>query len=131
MFPARRFAAPGTALSLAAGASIFLLFSAASAQAQGACEDAAGLAVMPSPVAPWKGAPLRVIFAAEKPLKGELSLIAPDGSVAVKSAERHGGPPYFWYAEVASPAAGTWHAQLAREAASAMTLADASWATRK
>jgi hypothetical protein len=119
LFPARRFAAPGTALSLAAGASIFLLFSAASAQAQGTCEDAAGLAVMPSPVAPWKGAPLRVIFAAEKPLKGELSLIAPDGSVAAKSAERHSGPPYFWYAEVASPAAGTWHAQLAREAASA------------
>jgi hypothetical protein len=74
---------------------------------------------MPSPLAPWKGAPLRVIFAAEKPLKGEFSLIAPDGSVAAKSAERHGGPPYFWYAEVASPAAGTWHAQLAREAAPA------------
>jgi hypothetical protein len=29
--------------------------------------------------------PLRVIFAAEKPLEGELSLIAPDGSVAAKS----------------------------------------------
>ena len=25
-------------------------------------------------------------------------------------AERHGGPPYFWFAEVASPAAGTWQA---------------------
>ena len=34
---------------------------------------------MPSPLAPWKGAPLRVLFAAEKPLEGELSLIAPDG----------------------------------------------------
>jgi hypothetical protein len=72
-----------------------------------------------SPLAPWKGAPLRVIFAAEKPLEGELSLIAPDGSVAAKSRERHGGPPYFWFAEVAAPAAGTWHAKLTRERASA------------
>ena len=66
-------------------------------------------------MAPWKGAPLRVIVADEKPLDGEFSLIAPDGSVAAKSRERHGGPPYFWFAEVASPAAGTWHAKLARD----------------
>jgi hypothetical protein len=58
---------------------------------------------------------LRVIVAAEKPLAGELSLIAPDGSVAAKSRERHGGPPYFWFAEVASPGAGTWHVNLARD----------------
>jgi hypothetical protein len=62
---------------------------------------------------------LRIIFAAEKPLEGELSLIAPDGSVAAQSRERHGGPPYFWFAEVASPAAGTWQAKLARERAPA------------
>ena len=85
----------------------------------GSCEDAAELAVLPSPIAPWKGAPLRVLFAAEKPLEGELSLIAPDGSVAAKSRDRHGGPPYFWFAEVASPAAGTWHATLARDRAPA------------
>ena len=54
------------------------------------------------------------MFAAEKPLDGELSLIAPDGSVAAKSSERRGGPPYFWIAEVATPAAGTWHAKLTR-----------------
>ena len=113
LFPARQFAAAATASLLIAGAFFVCLFSAVDAQAQGSigtCEDAAELAVLPSPVAPWKGAPLRVIFAAEKPLEGELSLIAPDGSVAAKSRERHGGPPYFWFAEVASPAAGTWHA---------------------
>ena len=55
-----------------------------------------------------------MIFAAEKPSAGELSLIAPNGSVAAKSRDRHGGPPYFWYAEVASPAAGTWQAKLER-----------------
>jgi len=58
-------------------------------------------------------------FAAEKPLAGEFSLIAPDGSVAAKSRERHGGPPYFWFAEVASPAVGTWHATLTRDQAPA------------
>jgi hypothetical protein len=73
------------------------------------------LAVLASPLAPWKGAPLRVIVAIEKPFEGELLLIAPNGSVAAKSSERLGGPPYFWYAEVASPAAGMWHAQLTRE----------------
>jgi hypothetical protein len=105
-----------------AGACFVLLFSAHDTRAEdqvGTCEDAAELAVLSSPLAPWKGAPLRVVFAAEKPLEGELSLIAPDGKVAAKSGERHGGPPYFWFAEVAAPAAGTWHAKLARERAPA------------
>jgi hypothetical protein len=108
-------------LLLTAGALFVLALSAADsrAAAPGSCEDAAELAVLPSPIAPWKGAPLRVVFAAEKPLEGELSLIAPDGSVAAKSHERRGGPPYFWYAEVGTPAAGTWHARLARERAPA------------
>jgi len=107
-----------TALLLVAGAFFVLFFTAVDARAQapiGSCEDAAEVAVLPSPVAPWKGAPLRVVFAAEKPLAGELSLIAPDGKVAVKSRERHGGPPYSWFVEVASPAAGTWHATLTRD----------------
>jgi hypothetical protein len=107
---------------LIAGACFVVLGSVVDAQAQnpsGTCEDAAELAVLPSPVAPWKGAPLRVVFAAEKPLEGEFSLVAPDGSVAAKSGERHGGPPYFWFAEVAKPAAGKWRATLARAGASA------------
>ena len=114
----RPFAAAVTASLLIAGAFFAFLFSVADVRAQGPsalCEDAAELAVLPSPIAPWKGAPLRVVFAAEKPLEGELSLIAPDGSVAAKSRERHGGPPYFWFAEVAAPAAGTWQVKLARE----------------
>jgi hypothetical protein len=109
-------------LLLIAGAFIVFLFSAVDARAKaplGPCEDAAELAVLSSPIAPWKGAPLRVVFAAEKPLDGELSLIAPNGSVAAKSSERHGGPPYFWYAEVAAPVVGTWRATLARDGAPA------------
>jgi len=75
--------------------------------------------VLSSPLAPWKGAPLRVILTTEKPLDGEFSLIAPDGSVAVKSHDRLDGPPFVWFAEVASPAAGTWHATLTRDYAPA------------
>src|SRR5436305_7631409 len=122
VFTTRRFAAAATALMLGAGASFVCSFSISQAAAQAAaptCADTTEVTVLPSPVAPWKGAPLRVIFAAERPLEGELSLIAPDGSVAARSAERHGGPPYFWFAEVATPAAGTWHAQLTRQRASA------------
>ena len=122
LIPARRFSAAATALLLIASASFVFLFSVVDSQAQGrsgSCEDAAELAVLPSPVAPWTGAPLRVILAAEKPLEGELSLVGPDGNVAAKSRERHGGPPYFWFAEVASPAAGKWHARLVRDRAPA------------
>ena len=93
------------------------------ARAQGSpgCAEASDIAVLPSPIAPWKGAPLRVLFVVEKPLTGELALIAPDGSVAVTSRARNGGPPYFWTAEVKSPTAGTWHARLAPAGCSAIT----------
>ena len=111
MFQARRFAAATTASLLVAGAFFALPWSVGEAQARGACDEL-DVAVLPSPLAPWKGAPLRVIVAAEKPLDGELLLIAPDGRVAAKSSERRGGPPYFWFAEVNTPAAGTWQAKL-------------------
>jgi len=98
-----------------AGAFFVLAFSATDSRAQNPaanCEEGA-VTVLSAPMAPWKGAPLRVVFAAEKPLDGELSLIGPDGRVVAKSGDRQGGPPYFWYAEVAAPAVGTWHAALA------------------
>jgi hypothetical protein len=107
MLLASRFAAAAMAVFLLA-----TMDSPAEA-ASGACGDAAELSVLPSPIAPWKGAPLRVMIVTEKPLEGVISLIAPDGSVAAKSADRHGGAPYSWFAEVAEPAAGTWHATLA------------------
>ena len=83
-----------------------------------------GLQVIPSPFSPWKGAPLRVMAVSEKPLDGTISLTGPDGSVVAKSSDRHGGPPYFWFAEVNEPAAGKWHASLAldRPAADCSTI---------
>jgi hypothetical protein len=70
---------------------------------------------MAAPIAPWQGAPLRVMVVADGAFEGEFSLIAPDGTVAAKSDDRRGGPPYFWYAEVASPAPGKWRATLTRD----------------
>jgi hypothetical protein len=108
----RLFAGAMTALSLVTGA-LFATPFTAGARAE-TCDAALGLAVLPSPLAPWSGAPLRVIVATEKPLDGELSLVAPDGRVAATSHDRLDGPPYVWFAEVASPAPGTWHATLTR-----------------
>jgi hypothetical protein len=104
---ASRFAVAATA------AFIFATMGAPAEAASGSCGKAAELSVLPSPFAPWKGVPLRVMIVTEKPLEGVMSLVAPDGSVAVKSSDRHGGGPYSWFAEVAEPTAGTWHATLA------------------
>lgn len=81
----------------------------------GACAEEPGLAVLASPIVPWRGASLHVIFTSEKPIRGELSLVAPDGTVAATSRDRFDGPPYSWFAHVASPAPGKWHARLTRE----------------
>ena len=117
-------AAAATAFPLAGAIAIALLSATpsqaqAQAQAQRSTCDEAGIAVLPSPIAPWKGAPLRVLFTSERPFDGELALVAPDGNVAARSRNRHGGPPYFWFAEVNAPAAGNWRAALIREGAPA------------
>ncbi len=120
VMPARPIAVAALAAMFAGTLSLFAA-TAGSAQPAGSasdCPEASGIAVLPSPVAPWKGAPLRVVFTSEKPLDGELSLIGPQGSVVAKSSQRHGGPPYFWYAEVASPAVGNWQVKLTRDKAS-------------
>ena len=117
MFLARQFANAATASLLIAGGFVVSFLSTVHARAEGSssiCQDAARVAVLPAPIAPWKGAPLRVLFVSDSPLdEGEFSLIAPDGSIAAKSRDRNGGPPYFWFAEVTAPAAGTWRATLA------------------
>jgi hypothetical protein len=113
MFAAGRFAAAAAIFSMIA----VLLLSPATAASSDACANSAEITILPSPLAPWTGAPLRVMVIAEKPAEGTLSLIAPDGSIAANSSERHEGPPYAWFAEVARPAAGTWRATLERQSA--------------
>jgi len=113
MLHGRWFAVAATASLLVAGGFVGSLVMAAEAPAIAAtCGDAADITVLPSPFAPWKGAPLRVMVVAEKPIEGALSLTAPDGSAAATSPGRRGAGPYSWFAEVATPAAGTWHATL-------------------
>jgi hypothetical protein len=106
MLPGRCSAAAATAFSLIA---IGLFQMPPAAAAPDACGE---VTVLPAPLAPWTGAPLRVMVIAQKSVEGTLSLAAPDGRVAVKSSDRHEGPPYSWFVEVASPAAGTWRATL-------------------
>ena len=78
MFPARQFTFAVTALLLAASAYFVSLFSVAESRAEkSSCEETAEVAMLPSPSAPWNGAPLRILAAVEKPLDGELKLIAP------------------------------------------------------
>ena len=120
MLPERQSRALAAIASLLiACALVFLLFPQTRARAEDAAPacDEFGLALLSSPIAPWKGAPLRVIFATEKPLAGELALIAPEGKIAAQSSDMQGGPPYFWFAEIAAPEAGTWQAKLTREGA--------------
>lgn len=111
------FAAAAASLLLAGAYFLGTGTAAPAATVTVGCPDAE-IAVLPTPIAPWKGAPLRVLIAAEHAFDGELALIGPDGSVAAKSHERYGGPPYFWIAEVAAPTPGTWRATLARSGAS-------------
>src|SRR5262249_11835088 len=117
----RRFAAATACLPIAGGFFLLLAFAGQSPAiaASEVCPTPAEVTVLPSPQAPWTGVPLRVMVVIDdKPAEGVLSLIAPDGSVAVKSAERHGGSASFLVGEGAGPAAGNWHARLEREGAS-------------
>jgi hypothetical protein len=104
MLPGRRFAAATVFSLITVG-----LFQISPAAAAGACAD---VTVLPAPFSPWTGAPLRVMVIADKPVAATVSLVAPDGSVAARSADRHEGPPYSWFAEVAHPAAGAWRAMV-------------------
>ena len=71
MILAHRIPKAATAMLLA-GALFAVLGPMVGARAA-TCEDAAGLAILPSPLTPWKGAPLRVVFVTEKPIEGELA----------------------------------------------------------
>lgn len=82
------------------------------------CKEPAGFAILSSPISPSKHAPLRVFVATDEPLDATLSLVLPDGKVALEVDERRGGPPYFWFAEIAKPKPGTWRAKLTRKGAS-------------
>jgi hypothetical protein len=112
MLPKHLVIAAAAIAILAIGLTLAGSPAARSEAARRQCTDE--FAVLSSPVEPWNGAPLRVVFAAETPWQGELLLITPAGEVAARSGRRFGGPPYFWFAEVDAPAGGIWRATLVR-----------------
>ena len=86
VLPARQSIAAVYVVAAAFSIFLFCALRARRPKAHPRCEEVAELSVLASPVAPWRGAPLRVLFAAEKPMEGELSLISPDGRVAANIA---------------------------------------------
>jgi hypothetical protein len=118
MPPLRKIAFTAAAFGLLAGASTVANAQPTPKVDAPRCAETS-VATLTAPIGSWKGAPLRVIFAAEEALDGDLTLTGPDGAVAATTTERHGGPPYFWLAEVESPAPGAWQATLRRPGASA------------
>jgi len=127
LFPSRYSTMPNAKRLAILSAALLSLSSAAiagtsspapeTATAHPACaQQASGIIMLASPLSPWKGAPLRVIVTSEHPIDGALSLVGPDGKVVATTSERLGGPPYSWFAEVASPAVGKWQAKLSNAA---------------
>src|SRR2546421_329939 len=93
------------------GSSILVLALFVASRAAGR-EASAGGAILVSPEAPVVGGPLRVVAVSDRPLDGTLSFVAPDGGEVAATGERRGGPPYWWYLEAATRAAGAHRACL-------------------
>ncbi len=74
--------------------------------------EAVGVTLFTSPRAPRAGVPLRVLAVAAAPLDAALSLADAGGADLAGSRDRRGGPPFWWFAEIAAPAAGTYRVAL-------------------
>lgn len=87
----------------------------AEAERPRSCEASPGVFLFASPAIAVAGAPVRVLAVSDKPLAGELRVASASGPVAATDARR-GGPPYFWLAELAAPAAGALSVTFAQPA---------------
>lgn len=85
--------------------------SAAAAPPPAACEAGHGVTLFVSPEAPARGKPLRVVAVSESDTAGAL-LVRDASGKTLATAERRGGPPYFWLAEIAAPEAGALRASV-------------------
>ena len=76
--------------------------------------SAAGITFFTAPRAPHAGAPLRVLAISAEPHTGALAIAIEDasGAVLAGSTAPHGGPPFWWYAEIPAAAAGGYRAVL-------------------
>ncbi|MBI5481207.1 MAG: C40 family peptidase [Deltaproteobacteria bacterium] len=75
------------------------------------CRDRRETAVWVTPMMPNSRQPLRVIVASSRPLDPvEVKLVDPAGGATRPEVRRLGGPPYGYWVEVPTPAAGLWTA---------------------
>ena len=86
------------------------------APAPPSCGDPGDVMIFASPEHPWHGGALRVVAVSDHLVDAHLVVSAPDGTTT-SASERHGGPPYAWFASVEAPATGAWRATLSRDAA--------------
>ncbi|WP_205633713.1 hypothetical protein [Labilithrix luteola] len=114
--------------TLAAADAGILAVAAPIAEEPPRCDDAKDVHLFVSPSVPAVGQPLRIVAVTDKPLVGELRIKtvvkgkkADDSAPIVTSDARHGGPPYFWVAEVPAPRAGGYEASLVQPACDAGT----------
>ncbi|HXN33218.1 MAG TPA: hypothetical protein VN894_15205, partial [Polyangiaceae bacterium] len=80
------------------------------------CGDAGHVLLFAAPAHPARGKAMSVMAVSEQAVDGRLSVTA-SGGAATTALERHGGPPYYWLAQVEAPTAGTWHASFSRDEA--------------
>jgi hypothetical protein len=108
-------AAPAEAAAAAPNAPTEARAAAAEPEPEPRCEDAREVRLFAMPETPSKGSPLRVVAVSNKPLTGVLRIAGESGNRA-EAADRRGGPPYFWVAEIAAPAPGAVAATLTQSA---------------
>lgn len=88
------------------------------------CEETKNIFLFVTPGTAWTGAPLRVLAVSERPIAGELRIVAgekgkaaaADATPVASSDVRRGGPPYFFIAEIEAPRAGIYDAVLTQRA---------------
>jgi len=91
------------------------------------CEESKDIFLFVTPGNAWVGAPLRILAVSEKPIAGELRIVAAEkgrpaaveGTALATSDVRRGGPPYFMIAEIEAPRAGLYDAVLTQRACEA------------
>ena len=76
------------------------------------CHATDAVAILASPRSPTPGGPLRLLAVAERPIDATLVVLDPAGDRLGATADRRGGPPFWWSVAVMTHAPGTYRALL-------------------
>jgi hypothetical protein len=106
--------APAPAPVESAAPPVIMVSASAAPPAPAACTapGAAGVTFFTAPRTPRAGAPLRVLAISAEPRAAALALEDGSGAALAGDAAPHGGPPFWWYAELAAAPAGGYRAVL-------------------